>query len=122
MVEREVLHMKPNHQYHLSQWGECVYSAPSWKEKRLLYESTFIPIGQNLIVKTVEREVLPMKLNINIIYPNEENVFMELNHETKEDYYVNPCFILIEWRTLILKMVEREVFLMKPKHQCHLSQ
>ena len=31
-------------------------------------------------------------------------------------------FIPIERETLILKMVKREVFLMRPKHQCHLSQ
>ena len=31
-------------------------------------------------------------------------------------------FIPIEKWTLILKMVEREVFLMKPRHQYHLSQ
>ena len=30
--------------------------------------------------------------------------------------------ILIDRRALILKMVEIEAFLMKPKHQCHLSQ
>ena len=30
-------------------------------------------------------------------------------------------FDLIDTRTLILKMVERKAFLMKPKHQCHLS-
>ena len=32
MVEREVLSMKPKHQYHLSQWEEYVYGAQSWKE------------------------------------------------------------------------------------------
>ena len=31
-------------------------------------------------------------------------------------------FILINWQTLIVKMVEWKAFLMKPKHQCHLSQ
>ena len=30
--------------------------------------------------------------------------------------------IPVERRTLIQKLVEREVFLTKPKHQCHLSQ
>ena len=30
-------------------------------------------------------------------------------------------FIKIDRWTLILEMVGREVFLMKPKHQCHLS-
>ena len=27
MVERDVFLMKPKRQYHLSQWGECVYGA-----------------------------------------------------------------------------------------------
>ena len=31
-------------------------------------------------------------------------------------------FALIEKLTLTLKMMEREAFLMKPKHQCNLSQ
>ena len=28
----------------------------------------------------------------NIIYPNDENVFLVPNYEKKEDYYVNPYF------------------------------
>ena len=65
---REVFLMNPKHQYHLSLWGECVYDAQSWKERRLLCESKFIPIER--------------------------------------------------W-TSILKMVIREVFVVKPKHQYH---
>ena len=67
-VIREVFLMKPKHQYHLSQRGERVYDAQSWKEKRLLCKLMFIPI---------------------------------------------------ERRTSILKLVTREVFLFKPKHQYH---
>ena len=33
-------------QYHLCQWGECVYGALSWKEIRLLRESMIIPIDE----------------------------------------------------------------------------
>ena len=51
--------------------GESVYSAQSWKERILLYESMFILIGR---------------------------------------------------RTSILKMVEKQVFLMQPMHENHLSQ
>ena len=65
MAIREGFLKKPKHQYHLSQWGECVYDAQSWNEMRLLYES---------------------------------------------------MFILIEKRTSILKLLTREVFLLKPKH------
>ena len=49
--------MKLKHQYHLSQWGECVYSALSWKKRRLLRESMVVQIvEQPLILKMVERE------------------------------------------------------------------
>ena len=52
MVEREVFLKKPKHQYHLSQWGECIYGTQSWKKERLLHESMFIPIDrQTLILK-----------------------------------------------------------------------
>ena len=71
MVKRDVLVMKPKHEYHLSLRGECAYDAYSWKERRLFCES---------------------------------------------------MFILIEKQTLILKRIEREVFLIKPKHQHLLSQ
>ena len=44
--------LKPKHQYHLSQWVECVYSVKSWKKMRLLRKSVFTPIDrQNLIIK-----------------------------------------------------------------------
>ena len=44
IVERKVSLLKAKHQYHLSQWEEHVYSAQSWKKRRLLCESMFIPI------------------------------------------------------------------------------
>ena len=42
------------------------------------------------------------------------------NHKKKGDYFMNPCYP-IEKQTLILKIVERDVFLTKPKAQYHLS-
>ena len=54
--------MKPKHQYHLSQRGECVYGTQSWEERRLLCESMFIAIErQTLIQKLVEWEVFLME-------------------------------------------------------------
>ena len=44
MVEREVFLLNPKQQNRLSQQGVCVYIAQSWKERRLLCESMFIPI------------------------------------------------------------------------------
>ena len=58
MVEKQVFLMKPKHRNHLSQQGECDYGAQSWKERRLLYESMFIPIErQTWILKMVEKQV-----------------------------------------------------------------
>ena len=70
MLKRDAFLTKLKPQYHLSQWGECIYGAQSWKERRLFCESVFVEIDQ---------------------------------------------------QTLTLKMVGSDVFLMKPKHQCHLS-
>ena len=62
MVEKKVFPMKLMHQYHLSQWEECVYGAQSWEEKRLLYESLFILIGRwTSIIKMAKREVFLKK-------------------------------------------------------------
>ena len=62
LVTREVFLLKPKQQYHKSQRGECVYDAQSWKERRLLCESKFIPIEiWTLILKLVIREVFIMK-------------------------------------------------------------
>ena len=81
MAEREVFLMKPKHQYHLSQWGECVYGAQSWYERRLLCEFVFIPIEKwTLILKMAEREVFLMKPMHQFIYPSAENEFMVPNH------------------------------------------
>ena len=51
MVRSEGFPMKPKHQYHLSQSGECVYGAQLWKEW-ILCESMFVLIDkQTLIAK-----------------------------------------------------------------------
>ena len=92
MVGRKVFFMKPKHQYHLSQWGEWVYGAQSWKQSRLLWESMFVPIDRwTLILKMVEREAFLWNQNINLIYPNKKNELMVPNNEKKWDYYVNVC-------------------------------
>ena len=62
MIIREDFLIKPKHQYPLSRWGECVYDAQPWKERRLLCESMFIPMEKRTsILKMVAREVLPAK-------------------------------------------------------------
>ena len=54
--------LKPKIQYHLSQRGECVYGAQSWKDRRFLYESMSIPIEKrNSILKMVIKEAFLTK-------------------------------------------------------------
>ena len=66
-------------------------------ELRLLCEFVFIPINRRtLIPKMVEREVFLWNQSTNIIYPNEENVFLVPNHDKKGDYYVNPYLSQME--------------------------
>ena len=69
----------------------------------------------------VGNENFLMKPKHNVIYPNEENVFVVANHEKKKRLLHESIFIPINRRTLIVKMVVSVVFLMKPKHQYHLS-
>ena len=87
MVGSEVFLTKPKHQYHLSQWGECVCGAHSRKERRLLRESMFIPIDRRtLILKVVGSKVFLMKARHQFVYPSKENAFMVPNQEKKWDY------------------------------------
>ena len=91
MVEREVFLLNLKQQNRLSEQGECIYIAQSWKERRLLCESMFIPIERwTSFLKMVEKQVFHMNQSTEIIYPNEENMFMVPNNENNGDYYVNP--------------------------------
>ena len=70
----------------------------------------------------VEGKTFLMKPKHQFIYPNEHNEFMVANHEKKEDYCVNPCLSKLTNKLWFQKIVGREAFLTKPRHQCHLSQ
>ena len=94
MVVREDSAIKPKHQCHLSQRGEWVYSAQSWKEKKI---AMWIHVCCNWqmnfnLKKWWKKKLFLWNQNINVIYPNEENEFMAPNHEKKGDYYLNPFF------------------------------
>ena len=81
MVKREVFLMKPKHQYHLSQCGECVYGAQSWYESRVLCESIFFLIENwTLSLEMAKWEVFPMKPEHEYIYPNRDNEFVVPNN------------------------------------------
>ena len=120
MAVREVFVIKPKHQYHQSQRGECVYDAQSWKERRLLCESMFIPIERwTSILKMVIRDVFLMnpkhQYHLSLwgecVYVAQSWKERRLLCESK--------FIPIESQTSILQMAIRDVLVMKPKHQYH---
>ena len=67
--------------------------------------------------KWLKEKLFLWNQSINVIYPIEENEFMVPNNEKHE-----PMFILINRWTLILKIVGRELLLMKPQQQYRLSQ
>ena len=122
MVEIEVSLSKPKHQYHLSEWGECVYGAQSWNQWRLLCKSMFIPIErQTLILKMAEREVFLMEANHQYHLSQWGECVCFAQSWKERRLLCEPIFIPIESWTLILKKVERDVFLAKPNHQYHLS-
>ena len=123
MVIRKVFLMKPKHQCHYSQRGECVYDTQSKKGMRLLCQSMFIPIeGWTSILKMVIREVFVMKPKHQYHLSQRAESVYDAQSWIEMRLLCECTFIAIERWTSILKMVEREVFVMKPKHQYHLSQ
>ena len=48
MIESETFLTKPKYQCNLSQWGEWVYDAQSWKESRVLSESMLSQLKNKL--------------------------------------------------------------------------
>ena len=87
-IERKAFPTKPKHQYHLSQWGECVFVASLGKECRLLKESLFVSFeGWTLILMNMmEEKLFPWNQSIH-----EKNVFIVSNHEINGYSYKNPC-------------------------------
>ena len=137
----------------------------------------FVPVKVWTLIleKWLKEGLFLWNQSINVIYPNEKNVFMAHNHGKKGDYYMHPCLsqltdeiwfqktggnksfcyetkvsvssihmrrmclwcLIINNKVIITcilicpnwwmnfdsrKMMERKGFLIKPKHQCHLSQ
>ena len=63
------------------------------------------------------------KSSMNIMYPNGEDVFMVLNHETKSWLLEESMFVSFDGWSLSLRiMLEGKAFLAKWKHQYHVSQ
>ena len=75
---------------------------------------------ETLIEKIVERDAFLMKPKHEYHLSEwEERVYMP-NHE-KKGLLCESVFVQIDERTLVLKVVERKVFLLKPKLQYNLS-
>ena len=123
MVERQVFLMKPNHQYNSSQWEKFVYGAQSWNEKILLCEFVFITIERRTsILKMVEIVIFSIKPNHQYHLSQWGECVYGAQSLNERRLLCKSAFIQIKRQTLILKMVESDVFIMNPNHQYHLSQ
>ena len=108
---------------HLSRWEKWICSAQSLKEKRLLCESVFILSERwTLILKMVKREVFLIKPKHHYHLPERKKCVYSAQSWKKRRLLCEFVILQIDERILILKMVAREVFLMKPKHEYHLYQ
>ena len=106
-------------QYLLSQWEECVYVAQWWKKR---CEFMFVQTdGRTLILKMVEREVFLMKPKLPYLLSQWQECFYGAQSWKEKRLLCESVFVQIDGWTLALKMVERELFLVKPKQQYHLS-
>ena len=120
VIIRDVFLRKPKHQYHLSHQGECVYDAQSWKERRLPCESMFIPIKRRTSkLKMVIRQVFLMKPKHQYQLSDRGECVYDAQSWKEWRLLCESVINPIERWTSNLKMVIREVFLMKPKHQYH---
>ena len=108
---------------HLSQWLEYDCGAKSWKESRLLRESMFIPVGKwTLILKNGRKWSFPYGTKASIRLSQWGEWISSTQSLKEERLLCESMLIPIKKWTLILKMADREVFLIKPKHHYYLSQ
>ena len=105
MVEREAFFMKPKRQWCLAQRVEQAFSPQTGKEKRLLGKSMSVLIDRWTLNfnNGGKGSFFSWNQSINIIYPNERNVFMVPNHEKNRGLLQESIFILIDKWNLILK-------------------
>ena len=75
--------------------------AKSWKKSRLSQESMFVFFdGWTLTLRKMEeRKAFLWKSNINIVDPNEKNVFMMRNHENKITEIILRIHVCFFWHT-----------------------
>ena len=93
------------------------------KKRWLLHASMFVTIGRTTSIpkKWWNKRLFFWIHYVNVIYPNEENVFLVPNHEKKEIICAS-LFVTIGRITLIPKKKgKKKAFFIKPKHHCHLN-
>ena len=70
-----------------------MFIMPNHEKKIDKYMHPFVTIdGITLIPrKGGKKKLFLLSQSINVIYPNEDNVFMVPNHEKKKEEYMHPC-------------------------------
>ena len=97
---------------------EWICETQPLKERGLFCESAFIPIEKwTLFLKMVEREVSLMKPRHQYHLSQQGEWTCGARSLKERGLLRESKFIQIERWTLVLKMVETEVFVTKPKHQ-----
>ena len=122
MLERKAFLTKPKHQYHLSQWGECVYVAQLWK-KEIIWASMFVMFDRiTLIPKNAGKKSFSYQAKASISSIPIRGMCLWFLIMKKSRFFLASMFVTIDRITLIPKLEERKAILINPKHQCHLSQ
>ena len=72
---------------------EKVFLWPNHEKKHTIIRiNVFLLRRRNFnFKKMVEGKAFLLSSNVNVIYPNKDNVFTVPNHEKKRDYYLHPC-------------------------------
>ena len=117
MMEGEAVLMKPKHQCHLSQYEEWDYGAQSWKQWRLLCESMFVPLDKwTITLKNDGKRSFSFetKALISFILMRRISLWCAIMKGNAITMWICVC---PNWQiTLTLKVMEKEAFLLKPKH------
>ena len=90
---------KTKHQYHISQWEEHVYDGLSPKGMEIIMGTSFVSFwGINLYFKENNTKNFFLRnQNINIVYPNEENMSMVPKSQNKRKIVKSIHVCLIWW-------------------------
>ena len=107
---------------HLSQCGEWICGAQSLKERRLLRKSEFIQLKKELYSKNRGKRCFSYETRASIpfILVRRMNLWHPIIKRKEIIMWIRVY--PIENRILILKILQRVMFPMKPKPQYHLSQ